>query len=159
MSSRPVLYVEDEENDVFLMKRAFAKAGVTNSLEIVTDGAAAIRRLSGVGEFADHERFSTPCLLLLDLNLPRRSGLEVVEWVRAQPRLKALPVVLLTSSNQERDIKSAHALGANGYLVKPASSEKLIEVVTTLRDACLIPDTSPQGWLDFKGNQLPPAKS
>src|SRR5258706_10365573 len=155
MSSLPVLYAEDEDNDVFLMQRAFAKACISNPLQVVIDGAAAIRYLSGTGEFEDRKRFPTPCLVLLDLNLPRRSGLEVVKWIREQPRLQLLPVVLLTSSKQARDIGSAYTLGANGYLVKPASSEKLIELVTTLRDACLVPDATAQGWLDIEGNQLP----
>jgi CheY-like chemotaxis protein len=67
-----------------------------------------------------------------------------------------LPVVILTSSNQDRDIGSAYSLGANGYLVKPPSSEKLIDMVTTLRDACLVPDANTEGWLDIKGNVPPP---
>lgn len=156
MSLRPVLYAEDEDNDVFLMQRAFTKACVSNPLQIVTDGVEAIQYLSGQGKYEDRDRYPTPCLLMLDLNLPRRSGLEVVKWVREQPALQDLPVVLLTSSNQACDIDSAHALGANGYLVKPASSDKLIEVVTMLRDTCLVPQAKSQGWLDFKGNQLPP---
>ena len=156
MSLPPVLYAEDEANDVFLMERAFAKAGITNPLQTVIDGAAAIRYLQGAGEFADRKHFPLPGLLLLDLNLPRRSGLEVLKWVREQPSLRSLPVVILTSSSQDRDIGAAYALGANGYLVKPASSEKLIDMVTTLRDACLAPDANIRGWLDIKGNVPPP---
>jgi len=156
MSPPPVLYAEDEDNDVFLMERAFAKAQVANPLQTVIDGADAIRYLQGAGKFADRTQFPMPCLLLLDLNLPRRSGLEVLKWVREQPSLRSLPVVILTSSNQDRDIGSAYALGANGYLVKPPSSEKLIDMVTTLRDACLAPDANTQGWLDIKGNVPPP---
>jgi CheY-like chemotaxis protein len=158
MSPQPVLYAEDEDNDVFLMQRAFAKAGVSNPLQVVIDGAAAIRYLSGAGEFEDRKRFPTPCLVLLDLNLPRRSGLDVVKWMREQPRFRSLPVVFLTSSSQTRDIRSAYTLGANGYLVKPASSEKLIELITTLRDACLVPNARTQGWLDIQGNQPPPTE-
>jgi CheY-like chemotaxis protein len=158
MPSRPVLYAEDEENDAFLMQRAFAKAFVSNPLQIVVDGAAAIRYLSATGEFADRERFPSPCLLLLDLNLPRNSGLEVLKWARAQSAFQALPIVILTSSSQDRDIGSAYALGANGYLVKPPSSERLIELVTELRDVCLVPDVSAEGWLDIRGNQPPPPK-
>jgi CheY-like chemotaxis protein len=157
MPSRPVLYAEDEENDAFLMERAFEKACVSNPLQVVVDGAAAIRYLSGTGEFSDRIRFPAPCLLLLDLNLPRRSGLEVLKWARTQPSLSTLPIVILTSSSQDRDIGSAYALGANGYLVKPPSSDKLIELVTGLRDVCLVPDAETKGWLDIKGNQPPPA--
>lgn len=152
----PVLYAEDEENDVFLLERAFAKARVEHPLRVVTDGAAAIRYLAGTDEFADRTRFPLPCLALLDLNLPRRSGLEVLKWVRDQTPFRTLPVVLLTSSNQVRDIASAHNLGANGYLVKPASSEKLVELAFTLRDACLQPGAPFTGWLELKPNSASP---
>jgi CheY-like chemotaxis protein len=155
----PVLYAEDEDNDAFLMQRAFAKAGVANPLHVVSDGSAAIRYLSGTGEYSDRRRFPAPCLLLLDLNLPRQSGLEVLEWTRRQPSLRSLPIVILTSSSQDRDIGSAYTLGANGYLVKPPSSARLIELVSSLRDVCLVPDKNSEGWFDIKGNQPPPAAS
>jgi CheY-like chemotaxis protein len=138
------------------MQRAFAKARVANPLRVVIDGAAAIRYLAGTGEFAARTEYQLPCLLLLDLNLPRQSGLEVLAWARAQPALDHLPIVILTSSNQHRDIGSAYTLGANGYLVKPPGSDKLIELVTGLRDVCLVPDAHTQGWLKLKGNQPPP---
>src|SRR5262245_28825507 len=123
MPLQPVLYAEDEDNDVFLMRRAFERAGVENALQVVGDGTKAIQYLSGAGEFADRRRFPMPCLVLLDLNLPRRSGLEVLKWLREQPALQELPVVMLTSSLQDCDIGSAYNLGANGYLVKPPSSD------------------------------------
>jgi CheY-like chemotaxis protein len=159
MPSRPVLYAEDEANDAFLMQRAFAKACVSNPLQVVDDGAAAIRYLSGTDEFSDREKYPSPCLVLLDLNLPRNSGLEVLKWARAQPVFQRLPIIILTSSSQDRDIGSAYTLGANGYLVKPPSSERLIELVTGLREVCLVPDAHAKGWLDIKGNQPRPANS
>ena len=157
MAAGPVLYAEDEDNDAFLMQRAFMKACVTNPLRVVVDGPTAIRYLAGEGEFSDRTQHPIPCLLLLDLNLPRQSGLEVLKWVRSQPEFVALPIVILTSSSQDRDIGSAYEFGANGYLVKPASSEKLIDLVTGLRDVCLVRHATTQGWLDLKGNQPPPA--
>jgi CheY-like chemotaxis protein len=153
----PVLYAEDEENDVFLMQRAFRKAGIKNPLQTASDGAEAIRYLQGAGDYADRRRFPLPCLVLLDLNLPRRSGLEVLKWIREQPSFAHLPVVILTSSNQHRDIASAYQLKANGYLVKPPSSEKLIELVATLRDTCLTGPITAEGVLGLKGNVPPPA--
>ena len=156
MPLRPVLYAEDEDNDAYLMQRAFSKAGVSNPLHVVVDGAAAIRYLSGDGEYSDRAKYPLPCLVLLDLNLPRQSGLEVLEWARAQSTLQGLPIVILTSSSQDRDIGSAYELGANGYLVKPPSSDRLIEIVTGLRDVCLLREASTEGWLDLKGNQPPP---
>ena len=157
MPSSPVLYAEDEENDVFLMQRAFKKAGVTNPLRTVSDGARAIRYLEGADEFADRARFPLPCLLLLDLNLPRKSGLEVLKWARAQPAFRPLPIIILTSSNQDRDIGNAYTLGANGYLVKPASPDKLLELVASLRDSCLLADmkVGPR-FSELKGNLRPP---
>jgi CheY-like chemotaxis protein len=157
MPMRPVLYAEDEDNDAYLMQRAFAKAGVSNPLHVVVDGDEAIQYLSGTRRFSDRTQYPLPCLLLLDLNLPRQSGLEVLEWVRSQPALQSMPVVILTSSSQDRDIGSAYSLGANGYLVKPPSSEKLIELVTGLRDVCLVPDGKIDGLLDIKGNVPPPS--
>lgn len=153
----PVLYAEDDENDVFLLERAFARAQVENPLQAVSDGAAALRYLAGTGEFVDRQRYPAPCLALLDLNLPRKSGLEVLQWVRTTPPLRSLPVILLTSSSQKRDIEAAYTLGANGFLVKPASAAQLLELVTALRDTCLIPDAPIRGWLELKGNQRPPA--
>ncbi len=155
----PVLYAEDEDNDAYLMQRAFAKAGMMNPLHVVVDGPAAIRYLAGKDEYSDRTKYPLPCLLLLDLNLPRRSGLEVLEWVRGEPGFKDLPIIILTSSNQDRDIGAAYELGANGYLVKPASSDRLIELVAGIRDVCLIPNAASQGWLDIKGNQPPPTQT
>ena len=156
MPTRPVLYAEDEDNDAFLMQRAFVKACVANPLRVVVDGPSAIRYLAGTGEFSDRAQHPMPCLLLLDLNLPRQSGLEVRKWVRLRPDFADLPILILTSSSQDRDIGSAYQLGANGYLVKPASSDKLIDLVAGLRDVCLVPNVTAQGWLDLKGNQPPP---
>jgi CheY-like chemotaxis protein len=153
----PVLFAEVVDNDAFLMQRAFARAGVKNPLKVVIDGAAAIRYLSGAGEFSDRALHPSPCLLLLDLNLPRQSGLDVLAWARSQPGLRSLPIVILTSSSQDRDIGSAYSLGANGYLVKPPSSEKLIDLVSSLRDVCLVSEKRAGRWLDIKGNQPPPA--
>lgn len=159
MPPAPVLYAEDDENDVFLLERAFLRARVENPLQAVKDGAVAMRYLSGINEFSDRERFPRPCLALLDLNLPRKSGLEVLQWVRATAELRSLPVILLTSSSQTRDIQAAYALGANGYLVKPAGTEKLVELVTSLRDTCLIPAAPIRGWIEMKGNLRPPGTS
>lgn len=159
MPPPPVLYAEDDENDVFLLARAFARAGVEHPLQVVKDGALALHYLAGTGEFGDRNRFPPPCLALLDLNLPRKSGLEVLQSVRATPALRSLPVILLTSSSQARDIQAAYALGANGYLVKPASADKLLELVTGLRDTCLVPAGPIRGWLELEGNQPPPASA
>lgn len=127
-----ILLVEDDINDALLLRRAFAKAGGRNTIVQLEDGDAAVAYLGGTDDYADRERHPLPCLILLDLKLPRRSGFEVLEWMRAQPGLKRLPVVVLTSSQQSQDINRAYDLGANSYLVKPVGFDTLLEMVRAL---------------------------
>jgi len=126
-----VLVVEDNPTDVMLIRRAFAKA-VGNPLQIVSNGDVAVQYLAGEGPYRDRTEFPLPAVVLLDLKLPRRSGLEVLEWVRSQPSLRRLPIVVLTSSNQSRDINSAYDLGANSYLVKPVDFDDLKEMIAKI---------------------------
>jgi CheY-like chemotaxis protein len=127
-----VLLVEDNPDDVLLTRRAFAKANFPVPLEVVSDGEEALGYLQGAGTYSDRERFPLPMLLLLDLKLPRRSGFEVLEWLRGQPGLRRIPVVVLTSSGQSPDVNRAFDLGANSYLVKPVRLEDLVNLVKTL---------------------------
>ena len=130
---KPILLVEDNPNDVLLIRRAFKKAGVENPLAVVTDGERAIRYLAGEGEYADRERFPNPAVVLLDLKLPRRSGHEVLAWVKAQPVLRRTPVVVLTSSAEREDVHRSYDTGANSYLVKPVQFDDLLRLVDLLR--------------------------
>ncbi len=131
--TRTVLLIEDDPDDAFFVQRAFRNAHLMNPLQTVTDGDQAVAYLSGEGEYADRDRFPLPILMLLDLKIPRRSGFEVLEWLRAQTNgLKRLRTVVLTSSNETIDIDRAHELGANSYLVKPVEIESLVEIVRTL---------------------------
>lgn len=125
----PILLVEDDDNDVLLIKRAFKKAKMANPVEVVSDGEAAITYLSRKPPYDERP---VPELVLLDLKLPRKSGHEVLQWIREQPRFKYLPVVVLSSSRERPDVQRAYELGANSYLVKPPSFEALIEMVQTL---------------------------
>ena len=143
-SAYPVLLVEDDPNDVALTDRAFKKASVTHPLQVVTDGEQAVDYLSGKGSFADRALHPLPALLLLDLKLPRRSGFEVLEWVRSQPGLKRLPVVVLTSSTESRDVNRAYDMGANSYLVKPVAFDSLHEMVQGLGLYWLILNKGPE---------------
>jgi len=127
-----ILLVEDDPNDASLIKRAFRKANLANPVRHVEDGDQAVAYLAGDGEYADRSRHPLPVLVLLDLKLPRRSGLEVLAWIRAQPGLKRLPVAVLTSSRESADINGAYDIGANSYLVKPVSFDSLIEMVRAL---------------------------
>jgi len=127
-----VLLVEDKSTDVLLIRRAFDKARLVNPIQVLGDGDAAVAYLSGEGPYANRATYPMPILLLLDLKLPRRSGLEVVEWMRAQPTLKRLPVVMLTSSREDRDVNKAYDRGVNSYLVKPVEFDGLIEMLKTV---------------------------
>ncbi|MGI8965623.1 MAG: response regulator, partial [Limisphaerales bacterium] len=95
-----ILHVDDDPNDVFLIGRAFLKANVSSALEVVNDGEQALAYLSGEAEYSDRARHPLPSLVLLDLKLPRKPGMEVLAWIRSHPELKRLPVVVLTSSKQ-----------------------------------------------------------
>ena len=123
-----ILLVEDEEDDVFLMERAFGKASVAVDVRVVRDGREALHYLKGEGEYADRERHPLPCLTLLDLNLPHVHGLEMLKQIREDPRLRKLIVVVLTSSVADSDIERAYDLGANSYLSKPNGLEGFQEL-------------------------------
>jgi len=140
---KTILLVEDEDNDVFFLKRALKKAEVSENLQVVRDGEMAIHYLEGQGEYCDREKFPIPALLLLDLKLPHVMGLEVLQWIRRQPEFRRLIVLILTSSRLERDIDEAYRLGANGYLVKPSTPEEMVEIVRSVK----------QFW--FEHNQQP----
>ena len=124
-----ILLVEDDYNDVLLIKRAFRKAGIQQSMSLVSNGDEAIAYLSRVGKYVDTNSYPTPMLILLDLKLPCRSGLEVLAWIRQQPLLKCLLVVVLTSSTENSDLKRAYELGANSYLVKPVVFQDFVRLI------------------------------
>jgi CheY-like chemotaxis protein len=129
---KTILLVEDNEDDQFFMKQAQQKAGIQNPMHIVHDGQQALDYLKGAGEYGDRQKYPLPFLVLLDLKLPLVSGLEVLEWIRSQPALETIIIVFLTSSREDRDIDRAYRLGANSYLVKPATAAKLEEMVKSL---------------------------
>jgi len=124
-----LMVVEDDTGEVLLIQRAFEKARVVSPVQIISDGEEAVAYLSGQGKYADRQVYPLPSLLILDLKLPRRSGFEVLQWLRAQPGLKRLPVVVLTASALISDINRAYDLGVNSYLVKPVRLEELKSMV------------------------------
>ena len=144
MNAMAILYVEDEENDVLLLQHVFGKAGITNPVQTVKDGKAAKDYLAGHPPFDDRRRHPLPGLVLLDLNLPYWSGFEVLEWIRCQPQLRRLPVVVFTSSSRPGDIARAYDAGANGYLVKPNALTELTSLVAAVRDFWLLHNRLPQ---------------
>ena len=122
-----ILHVEDNPDDVMLMNLAFSRAGIAAKLHVVNDGDEAIAALENGARGG-----GTPVCVLLDVKLPRVSGLEVLAWIRKQPNLKRLPVILLTSSSQTGDINRAYDLGANSFLVKPPDLDSLTQLVKTV---------------------------
>jgi CheY-like chemotaxis protein len=143
-SQSPILLVEDDINDVFFFERALRKAGVTNRLEIAKDGQEAIDLLAGRGSFADPVQFPPPCLIVLDLNLPIKTGLQVLKWIRENDALDSVPVVALTSSTSDQDMAEAYQLRANSYLVKPSDPDTLVELVRLTMDYWLRMNQRPQ---------------
>jgi len=140
----PILLVEDSPDDAFLIQRAFRKANLANSVQLVRDGEEAMAYLKGEPPFSDRNEFPLPVLMLLDLKLPRRSGLEVLEWVRQDSTLKRLPVVVLTSSRESVDINRAYDLGVNSYLTKPVGFDALLEMVKSVNLYWLILNEQPE---------------
>ena len=141
--SMPILLVEDDYNDVLLIQRAFRKANIKPLVSNVSDGDEAVLYLQGEGKYADRSQYPVPLLILLDLKLPRRSGLEVLAWIRQQPELRRLLVIVLTSSQEDSDLTQAYDLGANSYLVKPIDFQEFVRLVELIDDY----------W--FKTNQVP----
>jgi len=130
--SHTILIVEDNPTDVMLIRRAFARSNIGNPIQVASDGDRAVSYLSGRDGYHDRAQYPLPALVLLDLKLPRRSGLEVLEWLRGQDALRRLPVVMLTSSRQSQDVNRAYDLGANSYLVKPVEFDDLQEMLGTI---------------------------
>jgi CheY-like chemotaxis protein len=127
-----ILLIEDNVDDAELTRYAFAKAGISKPLVTLSDGVAAVAYFEGTGIYADRSTHPYPALILLDLKLPRRSGYEVLRAVRDNPATKYTPVVVLTSSSRETDIRRAYDAGANSYLVKPVGREALLSMVQSL---------------------------
>ena len=140
MNSQPaMLYVEDEKSDVLLLRVAFTRAGLTNPVHIAVDGAEAIDYLAGNGAFADRNQHPLPAFVLLDLNLPKKSGFEVLSWIRQQPQFASLPVVIYTSSVGLIDKDTAQLLGATDYFVKRSGVSHIAELVRSLAKRWLTP--------------------
>jgi CheY-like chemotaxis protein len=146
MNNRTILLVEDNPDDVALTLRALKKNNVTNEVIVASDGVEALDYLFATGRYAGRDMSHMPDIVLLDLKLPRIGGLEVLQKVRADERTHLLPVVILTSSTEERDLIEGYSLGANSYVRKPVN---FVEFVEATRELGLY-------WLVY--NQPPPAR-
>jgi CheY-like chemotaxis protein len=144
-----ILLAEDDENDIELFRRAFSQAQIRNPLQIVRDGDEAIAYLNGERKFSDRARYPLPALMLLDLNMPRKDGFEVLEWIRSQPELKILRVVVLTISRNVYDVTRAYRLGANSFFVKSLDAQTFSQLVESIHaywlSAGLTPRIGPAG--------------
>jgi CheY-like chemotaxis protein len=127
-----ILVTEDNPDDLFLLQAAFERAGVSSRLEAVSDGVEALAYLKGNAPFEDRNAHPFPDLLLLDLNMPRRNGFEVLEWVRGDSQCSRLMVHVLTASPREADVERAYELGANSYVTKPSRLDELVAFVKAL---------------------------
>ena len=132
MSEKVILLVEDNPDDEELTLRALAKSNIMNRVVVARDGALALDYLFVRGDFATRDPKETPQVILLDLKLPKLDGLEVLRQLRADPRTKLLPVVILTSSREEQDILRGYDLGANSYIQKPVDFTQFVDAVRQL---------------------------
>ncbi len=128
-----ILLAEDGEDDIDLIRRAFAKAHIINPLHVVRDGEEAIKYLKGEGPYARRDEYPLPSLFLLDLKMPRKTGFEVLEWLRDQPGLRTLRTIVLTNSDEVFDVNRAYQLGASSFLVKPVDFEEFVAIVQALQ--------------------------
>ncbi len=128
-----VLHIDDDPNDAALLTAAARKAAVGFLVENVENGEGAIAYLSGVGKYADRQRFPLPELILLDLKMPRADGLEILQWIRSSGACRATQVLVLSGSELREDIRQAYATGANSYFVKPIGFEALVDLVRKIK--------------------------
>lgn len=138
-----ILIAEDNEDDVFILQHCLAKAGLTRPVHVCPDGEDVIHYLRAEGRYADREKYPFPRALILDLKMPRRDGLEVLRWIRAHPECAVIPIIILTASQEPKDVTEAYRLGANAYLVKPSRPEEfepMLRLLYQFWDACVLPE-------------------
>jgi CheY-like chemotaxis protein len=124
-SEVPILIVEDDENDVFFLRKALQLEGISDQIRIVGDGEEAICYLEGRGDYLDRLRFPFPQVIYTDLKMPRKTGFDLLEWLRSRPECAVIPVMVLTTSQLDSDIRKAYQMGANAYIAKTAVFDDL----------------------------------
>ena len=139
-----ILLAEDDENDIFLMGRAFDRAGIPNPLFVVRNGQETVDYLAGTGDYAQRDKHPLPGLLLLDLKMPWMDGFDVLKWLRTHPQFDQLPVVVLTSSKLQSDVDKSRQLGVYDYRVKPHGFDDLVRLLDDVRKC----------WLDERFNRF-----
>jgi CheY-like chemotaxis protein len=144
-----ILIVEDNEDDILLMKQAIRAASISNPLQVVEDGREALAYLEGTGKYADRKQYPLPTIVLLDLKLPYMSGHDVLKWIRQQSRFETMVVIVLTSSAEPRDLRQSYASGANSYIIKPPTADQLLDLAKAFR----------WYWLEYNRSEPPPSQS
>jgi CheY-like chemotaxis protein len=143
-----ILLVEDSADDALLVCRAVQLTFSGIPVSVVRDGVEAVRYLKGEGMYSDRQAYPFPQVVLLDLKMPQMDGFEVLKWIRQDPGLKRLPVIVLTGSPVEEDTTRAYESGANSYIVKPGSFDQMVKTIKNLGDfwfnGSLLPDVSPE---------------
>lgn len=127
----PILLVEDNPDDVLITKRAFSKGKIRNKLYIVNNGVEAVKFLNKEEEYKD---VPIPSLIMLDINMPLMNGFDVLREIKKNEKLRRIPIIMLTTSERDKDIDTAYSLGANNYIVKPVSFQKFIDVVVNVQE-------------------------
>jgi CheY-like chemotaxis protein len=130
---RTVLLVDDDENDLIFLQRSFQQAQIHVPVQTVRDGQQAIDYLSGTGPFANRSQYEMPRLMILDQQMPRKTGLEVLHWLKEQPELVRLPVIMFSSSAYPPEVKEAYQYGANAFVTKPSSTAQRMEFVQIVK--------------------------
>lgn len=128
-SNYTILLVEDDENDATLVQLAFQRNNILNRVQWAKNGLEAVAYLNGEDEYADRQAYPFPEVLIVDLKMPRMSGLELLTWIRDHPDYRVIPTIIMTASRLDVDIEKAYSLGANTYMVKPASLDELARMV------------------------------
>jgi CheY-like chemotaxis protein len=139
-----ILLAENSEDDIVLVLGAFKRANILNPIHVTRSGEEAIEYLSGVGKYSNRAEYPLPELLLLDLKMPGLDGFDVTRWIRQQPSLNALRIVVLTASDHIRDVNQAYQLGANSFMVKPMEFENYIELSKSIHDYWLLKSKAPE---------------
>jgi CheY-like chemotaxis protein len=153
-----ILLVEDREDDILLVTRAFEKANFQNPMHVVRDGEEAVAYLKGEGKYSNRAEYPLPDLMLLDLRMPRMDGFEVLSWLRTQPGLGPMRVIVLTSCEDIRDVNLAYKLGANSFLVKPLDFEHFVETSKVLRNYWLWLDKGPETFRTPRERKAKPSR-
>lgn len=148
LSHELLLIAEDNPDDALLLRRALARAGIKARLKFVADGEEMLFYLQGDGAYSDRNIHPLPSAIIMDLKMPRKTGLEVLAWLSSHPEVAVVPTVILSSSNMPDDVRQAYRLGANTYFVKPTSFDELVATMENLRKYWVSAARLPSGACD-----------